>query len=174
MALLANPMALVYFVGLIAIISLVISPRNVTVGGFFDGTSGVGAQPSLLMLVLSQVTTWIFARSLMNAAILGYFYGFAGTLAYTAYYLSFLTGMYIVGQMRRRGARSVQDWLGDNFGKTGHVAYNIVVALRLLSEVFANLIVVGLIFSAAFSDVVWAIFLFARLNRLSHLPKPPS
>jgi Na+/proline symporter len=156
MALLANPMALVYFVGLIAIISLVISPRNVTVGGFFDGVSGVGAQPSLLMLVLSQVTTWIFARSLMNAAILGYFYGFAGTLAYTTYYLSFLTGMYFVGQMRRRGARSVQDWLGDNFGRTGHVAYNIVVALRLLSEVFANLIVVGLIFSAAFPDVVWA------------------
>ena len=105
MALLANPMALVYFVGLIAIISLVISPHNVTVGGFFDGVSGVGAQPSLLMLVLSQVTTWIFARSLMNAAILGYFYGFAGTLAYTAYYLSFLTGMYFVGQMRRRDAR---------------------------------------------------------------------
>ena len=156
MTFLANPMALVYFVGLVAIVSLVISPRKVSVAGFFDGASRVGVQPSLWMLVLSQVTTWIFARSLMNAAILGYFYGFAGTLAYTCYYLSFLTGMYIVGQMRRRGARSVQDWLGENFGRVGHVAYNIVVALRLLSEVFANLIVVGLIFSAAFPDLVWA------------------
>ncbi len=156
MTFLASPMALVYFVGLVAIVSLVISPRKVSVAGFFDGASRVGVQPSLWMLVLSQVTTWIFARSLMNAAILGYFYGFAGTLAYTCYYLSFLTGMYIVGQMRRRGARSVQDWLGENFGRVGHVAYNIVVALRLLSEVFANLIVVGLIFSAAFPDLVWA------------------
>jgi len=156
MTFLANPMALVYFVGLVALVSLVISPRKVSVAGFFDGASRVGAQPSLWMLVLSQVTTWIFARSLMNAAILGYFYGFAGTLAYTCYYLSFLTGMYIVGQMRRRGARSVQDWLGDNFGRTGYMAYNIVVGLRLLSEVFANLIVVGLIFSAAFPDLVWA------------------
>ncbi|MBL4751261.1 MAG: sodium:proline symporter [Amylibacter sp.] len=156
MTFLASPMALVYFVGFITIVSLVISPRKISVAGFFDGTSGKGAQPGLWMLILSQVTTWIFARSLMNAAILGYFYGFAGTLAYTAYYLSFLTGMYIVGQMRIRGARSVQDWLGDNFGRTGHVAYNIVIALRLLSEVFANLIVVGLIFSAAFPELVWA------------------
>ena len=156
MTFLANPMALVYFVGFVTIVSLVISPRNITVAGFFDGASGKGAQPGLWMLVLSQVTTWIFARSLMNAAILGYFYGFAGTLAYTAYYLSFLTGMYIVGQMRARGASSVQDWLGDNFGRTGHVVYNVVVALRLLSEVFANLIVVGLIFSAAFPELVWA------------------
>ncbi|WP_193221977.1 sodium:proline symporter [Amylibacter sp. SFDW26] len=156
MGFLADPMALVYFVGLITIVSLVISPRQVSIEGFFDGASKVGAQPNLWMLVLSQVTTWIFARSLMNAAILGYFYGFAGTLAYTCYYLSFLTGMYIVGQMRSRGARSVQDWLGDNFGRTGHVAYNIVIALRLLSEVFANLIVVGLIFSAAFPEMAWA------------------
>jgi Na+/proline symporter len=156
MEILAQPMALVYFVGAVTIISLVISPRKVSVEGFFDGASKQGAQPSLWMLVLSQVTTWIFARSLMNAAILGYFYGFAGTLAYTAYYLSFLTGMYIVGQMRLRGARSVQDWLGDNFGRVGHAAYNIVVALRLLSEVFANLIVVGLIFSAAFPEQAWA------------------
>jgi len=156
MTFLASPMALVYFVGLVALVSLVISPRKVSVAGFFEGASRIGVQPSLWMLVLSQVTTWIFARSLMNAAILGYFYGLAGTLAYTCYYLSFLTGMYIVGQMRARGARSVQDWLGDNFGRVGHVAYNIVVALRLLSEVFANLIVVGLIFSAAFPDLVWA------------------
>ncbi len=156
MGFLNDPMALIYFVALITIVSLVISPRKVSIEGFFDGASKVGSQPNLWMLVLSQVTTWIFARSLMNAAVLGYFYGFAGTLAYTCYYLSFLTGMYIVGQMRSRGAGSVQDWLGDNFGRTGHVAYNLVIALRLLSEVFANLIVVGLIFSAAFPEMAWA------------------
>jgi Na+/proline symporter len=156
MTYLEQPMALVYFVGLVAIVSLVISPRKITVEGFFEGASGKGIQPNLWMLVLSQVTTWIFARSLMNAAILGYFYGFAGTLAYTVYYLSFLTGMYIVGQLRMRGARSVQDWLGSHFGRVGYVAYNIVVSLRLLSEVFANLIVIGLIFSAAFPDTEWA------------------
>jgi Na+/proline symporter len=100
------------------------------------------------VLVLSQVTTWIFARSLMNAAILGYFYGIAGTLAYAAYYGSFLTGGFIVGHLRRGGARSVQDWLGGHFGRSGTAAYNLVIGLRLLSEVFANLLVVALIFEA--------------------------
>lgn len=149
----SNPLILILFVAAIAIVSFAVSPRNITAEGFFAGTSGAGTQPGLWMLVLSQVTTWIFARSLMNAAILGYYYGIAGTLAYMAYYASFLTGMFVVGRMRERGAVSVQDWLEEVFGRAGTVSYNIIVALRLLSEVFANLIVVGLVFSAAYPDV---------------------
>lgn len=128
--------------------SLLVAPRRATVEGFFGGANAAGRAPGLWVLVLSQVTTWIFARSLMNAAILGYFYGIAGTLAYAAYYGSFLTGGYIVGHLRRGGARSVQDWLGGQFGSAGTTAYNLVIGLRLLSEVFANLLVVALIFEA--------------------------
>ncbi|MEO0343311.1 MAG: sodium:proline symporter [Pseudomonadota bacterium] len=153
MEFLGEPWALVAFVFFVVLASLALAPRTVTTDAFFDGTNNSGDQPGLWTLVLSQVTTWIFARSLMNAAILGYFYGFAGTLAYTAYYLSFLTGMVWVNHMRRDYAGSVQDWIGDRFGLIGNFTYNIVIALRLLSEVFANLIVVGLIFSAAFPDV---------------------
>jgi len=112
-----------------------------------------GRAPGLWVLVLSQVTTWIFARSLMNSAILGYFYGIWGTLAYAAYYGSFLTGGYIVGRLRAGGAGSVQDWLGARFGATGNACYNLVIGLRLLSEVFANLLVVGLIFAAVLPEV---------------------
>ncbi len=128
--------------------SLLVAPRRATVEGFFGGANAAGRAPGLWVLVLSQVTTWIFARSLMNAAILGYFYGIAGTLAYAAYYGSFLTGGFIVGHLRRGGARSVQDWLSGQFGRSGTAAYNLVIALRLLSEVFANLLVVALIFEA--------------------------
>ncbi|UOA14404.1 MULTISPECIES: SLC5/6 family protein [Sulfitobacter] len=128
--------------------SLLVAPRRATIEGFFGGANAAGRAPGLWVLVLSQVTTWIFARSLMNAAILGYFYGIAGTLAYAAYYGSFLTGGYIVGHLRRGGARSVQDWLGGHFGRSGTAAYNLVIGLRLLSEVFANLLVVALIFEA--------------------------
>ena len=128
--------------------SLLVAPRRATVEGFFGGANAAGRAPGLWVLVLSQVTTWIFARSLMNAAILGYFYGIAGTLAYAAYYGSFLTGGFIVGQLRRGGARSAQDWLGGHFGRSGTAAYNLVIGLRLLSEVFANLLVVALIFEA--------------------------
>lgn len=129
-------------------VSLFAAPRRVSVEGFFSGASSNGTAPGLWTLVLSQVTTWIFARSLMNAAILGYFYGIAGTIAYAAYYGSFLTGGYIVGHLRNNGAQSVQDWLGAQFGTAGQGCYNLVISLRLLSEVFANLLVVRLIFEA--------------------------
>jgi len=141
---------------LILFASFLAAPRQASVDGFFDGQTDQGGQPGLWTLVFSQVTTWIFARSLMNAAILGFYYGFAGVLAYAAYYGSFLTGGFIVGRLRTAGASSVQDWLSARFGKIGSTCYNAIIALRLLSEVFANLIVVGLIFSAVLPDVAFA------------------
>lgn len=140
----------------IVLVSVLIAPRRASVQGFFSGTTARGDAPGLWTLVLSQVTTWIFARSLMNGAILGFYYGIAGTLAYAAYYGSFLTGGYIVGKLRADGAGSVQDWLSARFGRLGTGAYNLVIALRLLSEVFANLLVVGLIFAAAFPETAGA------------------
>ena len=97
---------LITIFALIVVLSLVAAPRRATVNGFFGGLSDGGSAPGLWMLVLSQVTTWIFARSLMNAAILGYYYGMAGTLAYAAYYGSFLTGGFIVSRLRAGGASS--------------------------------------------------------------------
>ncbi|MEP5151641.1 sodium:proline symporter [Planktotalea sp.] len=140
----------------IILASLIVAPRRVSIEGFFGGQTENGTVPSLITLVLSQVTTWIFARSLMNAAILGYFYGMAGTLAYAAYYGSFLTGGFVVARLRAGGAGSVQDFIGARFGTVGNGCYNFVIALRLLSEVFANLIVVGLIFSAVLPEMAIA------------------
>lgn len=151
----------------LALLTLAAAPRRASVEGFFAGAGADGAAPGLWTLVLSQVTTWIFARSLMNAAILGYFYGMAGTLAYAAYYGSFLTGGWIVGRMRGQGAVSVQDWLRRRFGAAGSAAYNLVIGLRLLSEVFANLLVVGLIFGAILPGLSgagdWAVVLVGLL-----------
>ena len=134
----------------VAIASFLISPRVRSIEGFFRGTDDAGNAPGLMTLALSQVTTWIFARSLMNAAILGFYYGISGALAYAAYYLSFLTGGLIVDRIRfRHGAASVQDYLTGHYGAMGRWAYNVVVGVRLLSEVFANLLVIGIIFGAA-------------------------
>lgn len=141
-------------VGMITLIvagSFVLSGRRSTIAGFFDGCDDAGRVPGLWTLVLSQVTTWIFARSLLNAAILGFYYGAAGVLAYTAYYLSFLTGWIIVDGVRfRAGATSIQEFLYARFGRIGTGCYNLMIGLRLLSEVFANLLVVGLIFGGLF------------------------
>lgn len=137
----------------VALISVWLSPRAQTTDTFYKGFDANGAAPSIFSLTFSQVTTWIFARSIMNAAILGYFYGLAGALAYAAYYLSFLTGAWIIDGLRfKHGFGSVQDFLADRFGIAGTSSYNIIVALRLVSEVFANLLVIGLIFGSADSQ----------------------
>lgn len=134
----------------ITLISFLLAPRAQTADGFFRGVSATGEKPSLWTLVLSQVTTWIFARSLMTAAILGYYYGIAGALAYAAYYVSFLTGGAIIDHLRFTHHKSnIQSFMREQFGRTGEHCYNIVVILRLLSEVFSNLLVIGIIFGAA-------------------------
>ena len=152
----SEPLLLILLTGALIAASVYVSPRKVSVDGFFGGLNSKGDAPRLWTLVLSQVTTWIFARSLLTAAILGYYYGVAGALAYTAYYLSFVTGAYIVSALRRRGATSFQDYLRGEFAGLGPLLYNLVIALRLMSEVFANLLVVGLIFSAAFGESAFA------------------
>ncbi|MDR9468964.1 sodium:solute symporter family transporter [Marinospirillum sp.] len=133
----------------IAGLSWWVAPRVRTVEGFFRGQEP-GYAPGVWTLTLSQVTTWIFARSLMNAALLGYFYGIAGTLAYAVYYASFLTGWLIIDRLRFvHGYSNIQFFFSERFGRLGVLGYNLLVSLRLLSEVFANLLVVGIVFGAA-------------------------
>ncbi|MFT6915940.1 MAG: Na+/proline symporter [Motiliproteus sp.] len=142
--------ALPLVIAIIALGSVLITAKARTEGAFFRGQAADGHAPELLTLIFSQVTTWVFARSLMNAAILGFYYGIWGTLAYAAYYLSFLTGARIIDSLRfEHGYSSVQAFLRDRFGGWGTGCYNLVVAIRLVSEVFANLLVIGLLFGVA-------------------------
>ena len=160
--------ALITIAGLVAMLSIILSPTAKTVNAFFSGVSPQGDAPSLFTLTFSQVTTWIFARSLMNAAILGYFYGLWGTLAYAFYYLSFLTGGKIIDALRfEQGFNSVQEFLHARFGSMGVTCYNIVIIIRLVSEVFANLLVIGLLFGIAGSNAyVLAIIAFSAATLL--------
>lgn len=145
---------LIVLTATIALLSILFSPPVKSELSFFHGNSVSGEEPGLLTLIFSQVTTWIFARSLMNAAILGFYYGLWGTLAYAAYYLSFLTGAAIIDSLRfRHGYKSIQAFLYDRFGAIGSGCYNFVIGLRLVSEVFANLLVIGILFGAAGTDL---------------------
>lgn len=157
---------LTLLVGGLALLSFLLAPRALTVDTFFHGLSPQGARPGLWTLTLSQVTTWIFARSLLNAAILGYYYGLWGTLAYAAYYLSFLTGGAIVDSLRfQHGCHSVQEFLRQRFGRPGTICYNVVIGLRLVSEVFANVLVIGILFGAAGSEsYTLAVLAFAMVT----------
>ncbi|MGH1538459.1 MAG: sodium:solute symporter family transporter [Gammaproteobacteria bacterium] len=160
--------ALIAVVVIIAALSVLCTPIAKTVNTFYSGSSPQGKAPNLFTLTFSQVTTWIFARSLMNAAILGYFYGLWGTLAYALYYLSFLTGGKIVDELRfQQGFSSVQEFLQARFGRAGVSCYNIVIVIRLVSEVFANLLVIGMLFGIAGSNAyVLAIIAFSAVTLL--------
>lgn len=158
--------ALPITIAIVALVSVWLSPRARAEDGFFKGVSPSGAQPGLLTLILSQVTTWIFARSLLNAAILGFYYGIWGAIAYAAYYLSFVTGGLIIDSLRfRHGYDSVQEFLRDRFGSAGTSCYNFVIGLRLVSEVFANILVIGILFGAAGSSAyTFAVIAFAGIT----------
>lgn len=160
--------ALPALVCFLALTSIFLAPKASSIDAFFSGKSNQGIAPGLLTLTLSQVTTWIFARSLMNAAILGFYYGIWGSLAYAAYYLSFVTGGLIIDNLRfKQGYGSVQAFLQDRFGKAGTWCYNFVIGLRLVSEVFANLLVIGILFGAAGSQsYTFAILVFASVTLL--------
>lgn len=137
----------------LALLSILLSRRVTHEHSFYNGKNSAGESPGLITLIFSQVTTWIFARSLLNAAILGFYYGIWGTLAYAAYYLSFLTGGKIVDHIRfEHGYNSVQEFLADRFGSWGTRCYNFVIGVRLISEVFANLLVIGILFGVAGSQ----------------------
>ncbi len=126
----------------------IISASELTpdVASFYQGKSRQGHAPGLWTLVLSQVTTWIFARSLMNAAILGFFYGIAGALAYAMYYFSFITGAHIVDSLRfKHGFNNMQTFMRAKFGRAGEHCFNAVISFRLVSEIFSNLLVFGFI-----------------------------
>ena len=161
--------AMVAVIVLVALVSFAVAPRVRSADGFFRGWTQGGGTPGVFTLTLSQVTTWIFARSLMNAGILGYFFGIGGAIAYTAYYGSFLTGWLIIDRLRfHHGAGNVQSFLADRFGRLGTASYNVLVSLRLLSEVFANLLVVGIVFGVAGSGAYTAAILAVTAITLTY------
>ena len=157
---------LVAILAVLAIVTVAVAPRVRTVEGFFRGWTDSGAAPGVLTLTFSQVTTWIFARSLLNAGILGYAFGIAGALAYTAYYGSFLTGWLIIDRLRfHYGVDTIQRFLGERFGRAGTACFNLLISMRLLTEVFANLLVVGIVFGVAGSQAyVWSILAVAGVT----------
>lgn len=154
-----------FMVGAFSVGCLLLSPYTRSDKSFYQGHTTTGRPPGLWTLTFSQVTTWIFARSLMNAAILGFYYGIWGTIAYACYYLSFLTGGRIVDHIRfKEGFDSIQEFLQARFGSAGSQTYNLVIGIRLISEVFANLLVIGLLFGVGGSlGYVWAIVLFSAV-----------
>ncbi len=120
-----------------------ISPWAKTVNDFFRG-SKLDKEPGFVLLTSSLVISWIFAKSITNAANLGLSYGIVGGVSYAAYYLSFLVAGIVIYYMRVRGHfSSIHQFLDQRFGRSAIVVFSILISFRLLNEVWSNTMVIG-------------------------------
>lgn len=126
------------------IIMCALSPKAFTVGSFFRGEDKEGRSASTWMLTLSIFISWIFAKSVTNAANLGAQYGLVGGVAYAVYWLCIpLAGVVIYRLRRRFGATGLVSFLTEKYGRAAAVAFSTAILIRLFNEVWSNTAVVG-------------------------------
>lgn len=143
-----------------------LSPNAKTVQTFFQAQSDRGEKPNALFLTSSLVISWIFAKSITNAANLGLAFGWVGGLGYAVYYLSFLVAGVVIYQLRTKGGfKSLHHFLQSRFGRGAVIVFSILVGFRLFNEVWSNTMVIGSYFGdSGSSEYYGAILVFTLLT----------
>ncbi len=122
----------------------VMSPQARSASSFFRGTDESGRPASEWALMCSIFISWIFAKSVTNAANLGATYGIVGGLAYATYWLSIpVAGLVIYRLRTRHGATGLVPFLIGRYGRLAAVAFTLAILIRLYNEVWSNTAVVG-------------------------------
>ena len=137
----------VYFWGFLivyGVVMYVLSPTARTPASFFRGADAQGRAASQWMLTASIFISWIFAKSVTNAANLGAAYGIVGGLAYATYWLSIPLAGWVIYRLRTRlGAHGLVPFLIARYGRTAAFAFSVAILIRLYNEVWSNTAVVG-------------------------------
>lgn len=121
-----------------------VSPRATTAASFYGGADERGRAVATVPLTLSIFISWIFAKSVTNAANLGAAYGAVGAVAYATYWLSIPVAGLVIFYLRRRfGARSLTSFLAGRYGRAAALAFTVAVLVRLYNEIWSNTAVVG-------------------------------
>ncbi len=133
-----------------------LAPRRVSASQFFDGKSDAGAPPGLWLLVASAAVTWIFAKSIANAASLADAFGVIGGIGYGFYYFSFLVAGVAIYFIRTRGGHtSLSGFLVSKYGVLAARLFLIAISIRLFNEVWSNTKVAALFFGDEGSGAYW-------------------
>ncbi len=155
-----------------SIIFFLISPLAKNTGDFFRATGDKGKTPGLVLLTSSLVISWIFAKSIANAANLGQEFGFVGGMAYAMYYLSFLVAGLVIYQLRTKGGfTSIHEFLRTKFGKSAVLVFSLLIGLRLFNEVWSNTMVIGTYFGAKDSMPYFVAVLVFTVLTLAYVMK---
>lgn len=156
----------------ISVILFIFAPFSKTKDEFFKAAGPKGRQPNFFILTSSLVISWIFAKSITNAADLGFAYGLIGGLAYATYYVSFLVAGVILVKMRTKGGfSSIHQFLQSRFGKGAIVVFTVLIAFRLMNEVWSNTMVIGAYFGEKGSEGYYLSILIFTLLTLAYVLK---
>jgi SSS family solute:Na+ symporter len=148
-----------------SLVLFLLSPWAKDTNQFFKAVQKKKA-PNTFMLTGSLVISWIFAKSITNAANLGLDFGIVGGVAYAGYYLSFAVAGIVIYKMRLHGMyTSIHHFLSSKFGKTAVTVFSILIAIRLFNEVWSNTMVIGSYFGEiGTSSYYWSILVFTALT----------
>jgi Na+/proline symporter len=148
-----DPLMGVYFWGFLVLYGgamYAMSPTATTVSSFFRGTDNAGRPAGEWALMMSIFISWIFAKSVTNAANLGAAYGVVGGLAYATYWLSIpVAGIVIYWLRTRHGAQGLVPFLIQRYGPAAALAFALAIFIRLYNEVWSNTAVVGAYYGKA-------------------------
>lgn len=162
-----EPAFAIYFWGFLLLygtVMYVVSPRSHTVSSFFAGTDDAGRPATEWALMCSIFISWIFAKSVTNAANLGAAHGIVGGLAYAAYWLSIPVAGFVIYWLRtRHGATGLVPFLISKYGRLAALAFTLAILIRLYNEVWSNTAVVGAYYgqSGGFSFIAAALLFTA-------------
>ncbi|PHN06520.1 SLC5/6 family protein [Flavilitoribacter nigricans] len=147
-----------------SLIFFLLSPLARSTRDFFQARHR-GKSPNTLVLTGSLIISWIFAKSITNAANLGQSFGLVGGLAYAAYYLSFAVAGVILVRLRRAGFASIHQFLNTRYGRGAIILFSLLIGIRLFNEIWSNTMVIGTYFGAVGSaSYYWAIVVFTLLT----------
>ncbi|SDS20661.1 sodium:solute symporter family transporter [Winogradskyella sediminis] len=148
-----------------SVLLFVLSPLAKTTDQFFKAVHKRKA-PNTLVLTGSLIISWIFAKSITNAANLGLSFGIVGGVSYAGYYLSFAVAGVLIYKIRTVGGfKSIHEFLTSKFGKGAMALFSILIAIRLFNEVWSNTMVIGSYFGdIGSSNYYWAIVVFTALT----------
>ncbi|MEO0732111.1 MAG: sodium:solute symporter [Bacteroidota bacterium] len=145
-----------------------VAPLARTAAAFFGGEQR-DRTPGLLALTSSLVISWLFAKSLTNAANLGLAFGLVGGVAYAAYYLSFAVAGWVIYRMRTVGGyRSIHHFLTERFGRGAMLLFTLLICFRLFNEVWSNTMVIGSYFGGVGETSYYAAILVFTLLTLAY------
>lgn len=149
-----------------SLLMFIISPFAKSNDTFFRAKSAQNKAPGIFLLTSSMVISWIFAKSITNAANLGMAYGFVGGIAYATYYLSFLVAGLVIYRMRTKGGfQSIHHFIGSKFGNRAVMIFSVLIGFRLFNEVWSNTMVIGSYFGEKGSGPYYAsVLVFTALT----------